>query len=182
LIRRIGREFPIDEIRRRPCVHITSRGYDRSAAGSPITLTFAHQPCDAPITHPNAFVLEFGLHTWSTICRSRPSIDRLDTIAKNKIRLRAIRRFSLAPSIKATLGYFEYTAEHSDRVFGLVSSHESEDFFEIVSASRANQAAAFDSISCSSLSRLFSRRSCVSSVRSLDVRTSRVDRNRPHLA
>jgi hypothetical protein len=50
---------------------------------------------------------------------------------------------------------FEDSAEHRDRITGLVRFHESEEFFGIVSASRANQAAAFERISCSRSSRLF---------------------------
>ena len=56
-----------------------------------------------------------------------------------------------------------------DRVGGQVRPHEPEERFE-VALSVANQAAAFDRVSRSSLSRRFSRRSRLSSSRSLVVR------------
>jgi hypothetical protein len=54
---------------------------------------------------------------------------------------------------------------YGDGVFGLIRFHEFEDLFGTTLDSRANQAAASDSISASRFSPLFSRRSYVGSLR-----------------
>src|SRR6516162_8099655 len=63
-------------------------------------------------------------------------------------------------------------AHGGDREFGLIFAHEPEPFDGIVFVSRANQAAAFERISLSSLSWRFSRLSWLSSSRSAVVRPS----------
>src|SRR5712691_2352268 len=77
---------------------------------------------------------------------------------------------ALAPRVVPTGGDFQYTAHRADREDSLVGTHEREDPFDFFSVSCANQAAAFDRISRSSLSRAFSRRSRASSCRSSVVR------------
>src|SRR5205807_10252484 len=82
------------------------------------------------------------------------------------------RRLPLGPRIIAAGGDTQESAHGGDRVFGLVLAHEPEPFGGIAFVSRANQAAAFDRISRSSLSWRFSRLSRLSSSRSDVVRPS----------
>ncbi len=70
------------------------------------------------------------------------------------------------PGIEAAFGDLQQPAHHPYRIGGLIRLHEPEDFFDVVPVSLANQAAAFERISRSIRSCLFSRRSRVSSSRS----------------
>src|SRR5262249_37829480 len=76
----------------------------------------------------------------------------------------------LHPRIVATGGDTQQPTHAGNRIVRLVIAHELEPFRGIVFVSRANQAAAFDRISRSSLSWRFSRRSRLSSSRSAVVR------------
>src|SRR3954451_12478813 len=74
------------------------------------------------------------------------------------------------PCIVAAGGDAQQPAHAGNRILCLVIAHEPEPFGGIVFVSRANQAAAFERISRSSLSWRFSRRSRLSSSRSAVVR------------
>src|ERR1700733_10675492 len=76
----------------------------------------------------------------------------------------------LRPGIVAAGGDAQQPAHGGDRIGCLVIAHEPEPFGGIVFVSRANQAAAFERISRSSLSWRFSRRKRLSSSRSVVVR------------
>src|SRR6185437_15150416 len=76
----------------------------------------------------------------------------------------------LHPRIVATGGDTQQPTHAGNRIVRLVIAHELEPLCGIVFVSRANQAAAFDRISRSSLSWRFSRRSRLSSSRSAVVR------------
>jgi len=108
----------------------------------------------------------------SAVRRARTQKDRFDAIAEKDVTLPALRRRAIAPRIVAARGDSEIAAQRGDRIFGSMRSHESEGFLGIVMVSRANQAAAFDRISVSIFSRLFSRRNRVSSSRSAVVKPS----------
>jgi hypothetical protein len=69
-------------------------------------------------------------------------------------------------------GRHQQGAHPTHRILGLVGSHESEDLGGIDPVSRANQAAAFARISCSSRSRRFSRRNRSNSSRSAAVKAA----------
>src|SRR5262249_30040738 len=69
-------------------------------------------------------------------------------------------RLPLRPRVIAAGGDTQQPAHGGDRESGLILAHEPEPFDGIVFVSRANQAAAFERISLSSLSWRFSRRSC----------------------
>src|SRR5512134_1030837 len=76
------------------------------------------------------------------------------------------------PGVETAWGDAERAADRSNRIHGLIRRYEPEDLLGFVSASLANQAVAFDRISRSSLSCLFSRRSFTSSSRSALVNRS----------
>src|SRR5213078_2153902 len=86
------------------------------------------------------------------------------------VRLCPPRWGPLHPCIVATGGDTQQLAHGGDRVTCLVIAHEPEPFAGIAFVSRANQAAAFERISRSTLSWRFSRRSRLSSSRSAVVR------------
>lgn len=68
------------------------------------------------------------------------------------------RRRPVQPRVVARLGYVEHARHRGNREAGLVRAHEPEEPDGSVPASRANQAVAFERISRSSRSCLFSRR------------------------
>src|SRR5271165_2121944 len=172
LVGPLGGELPIDEIGRWPCIAIANRCRRRFAPRSSVNTTFSHQPRNTLSGYRNTFIAKVRMNAWTTIRRPRFAKQCFDSIAKKQIALTTRRGRTLAPCIVAARGDFEYAAEHRDRVRGLIRFHESEDLFGIVLVSRANQAAAFDSISASSFRRLFSRRRATSSLCSSVVRPS----------
>src|SRR5712692_196583 len=99
-------------------------------------------------------------------------MDRSDPLLQLFVLYRSHRHHALAPRVVPAGGDFQHAAHRADREEGLVRAHEREDPFDFFSVSCANQAAAFDRISRSSLSRAFSRRSRASSCRSSVVRPS----------
>ena len=156
-------EIPVDEIWRGSRIGIANGRRGELTARSPVNAAFAHQASDAPAGDSKAGFAKIRVNTWAPVGRSRSSERSFDPIAKRDVS-NAMRTWrSAKPRVKAAYAYVEKLAHNRDRVVGLVGSHESEDFSGIALVSRANQAAAFDSISASSLRRLFSRRSRVSS-------------------
>ncbi len=156
-------EVAFDEISGNCRIPIARRCRDPLTPRSPVAMTFAHQACNAFVARTNSIVFKLGLNSRPPVRRTRLPMDRFDPIAECKICQNARRWLSLEPRIVATLRDVVKSAERRNAVIGLVSLHESEDFRGIVSASRANQAAAFESISCSKVNRLTSRRRRVSS-------------------
>src|SRR5215467_1756609 len=91
---------------------------------------------------------------------------RTDFADQRRIRHGTPRRPPLDPRIVATGGDTQQPTHAGNRIVRLVIAHELKPLRGIVFVSRANQAAAFDRISRSSLSWRFSRRSRLSSSRS----------------
>jgi hypothetical protein len=100
-------------------------------------------------------------------------------VLRRKVRANAGRQHAISDAVRQVVlaqyaahkswSVTQQPAHGSDREFGLILAHEPEPFGGIVFVSRANQAAAFDRISLSSLSWRFSRRSWLSSSRSAVV-------------
>src|SRR5208282_5450981 len=93
---------------------------------------------------------------------------------------RTPRGRTLLPRIVPAGGDAQHTAHGGDRINGPVCAHESVPLDGTAFVSRANQAAAFERISRSSLSCLFSRRSRESSTRSALERPSLRRRSEEH--
>ena len=144
-------------------IPIARRCRDPLAPRGPVAMAFAHQAGHAFVASTNAIIFQLGLNSRTPVRRTRLPMDRFDPIAERKICESSRRWLSLQPSIVATLRDVVKSAERRNAVIGLVSLHESEDFRGIVSASRANQAAAFENFSCSKVNHLTSRRRRVSS-------------------
>src|ERR1700674_1862221 len=99
-------------------------------------------------------------------------MNRSDPCAQCRIGARPRRGSPFLPGVVATGRDFQYAAHGGDPVAGLIRVHELERRDGTEPVSVANQAAAFDSISRSSRSTRFSRRSRLSSSRSAVVRPS----------
>ena len=172
LVGTLRREISLDEIRRGRSVEISRSGHNPFAPRSTVATAFFNKSSDALVSNTNAYVSKLRLDSRRTVRRSRVMMNRFDSVAKGKICDSSRGGLSLEPNIESALSYVVHTAKHRDAVFRLVRFHLSEDLFGIVSAWRANQAATFERISCSSLSRLFSRRSCACSLRSSEFKRS----------
>src|SRR5207244_9079271 len=90
----------------------------------------------------------------------------LDLLSQPQISTRSWAHWPLAPGVVPASPNLQHAAHCPDRMDGLVRFHEFEERFE-GAPSVANQAAAFERISRSSLSLRFSRRSRASSSRSV---------------
>jgi len=141
-------------LRRTPCPQARGTHQPRHALAGDATAVFPHQ---------------FGVDAWRAVCLARASMDRMDLGAERDVGRAARRRRSLAPRVEATDRDLQNSARDRRRIGGLVRCHEPEDFFEFGTVSCANQAAALERISRSSLSWRFSRRSRTSSSRSNEV-------------
>ena len=118
------------------------------------------------------FLSKFRRNAGSSIGPTTLLVDPVDCFQKTSIRFISSRRSAIDPRVVATGGDTQQTAHGGDWIVGLIHFHEPEDFLEIGSLSRANQAAAFANISRSTLSCLFSLRNFRSSARSTVVRPS----------
>jgi hypothetical protein len=99
-----------------------------------------------------------GRETRALLARARVLlVNRTDLIEQCCIHLRPSRCRSRAPRVVAAGGDTQHAAHRGDAMLGLVSPHELESFGGIEPVSRANQAAAFFSISHSSRSVFTSR-------------------------
>jgi hypothetical protein len=172
LIRGTGGKVAVHQIRCRFRVAVADGRHDPLAPRSPVAMSFVHQPGDPSVAGTNALVVQFGLNSRTPVGGVRLTIDRFNAVGERDVAKRPRCWSATAPRVKATHGDFQNSAEHRDGVLGLVRSHESEGFLGIVSASRANQAAAFERISCSCVSRFTSRRRRVSSLRSSEFSRS----------
>jgi hypothetical protein len=162
----VRRELTLDQIRRRPGIAITNGRRETLAATRTANRSIAHQTCDPFVADVNALIAKISLDTGSAVVFARLPPACFDPIAESHVCERMRRWCSRRPRIVPTRGNSERTALRGNRIFGLIALHESEDLFGTVSVSRANQAAAFDRISRSILSCLFSRRNRVNSTRS----------------
>src|SRR5262245_16685057 len=99
-------------------------------------------------------------------------MDRNDAIPQHGILARAPRRAASRPRMIAAGGDAQNTAHRGHRMYGPVLAHESVSFGGTVFVSRANQAAARERMSRSTLSWRFSRRKRWSSWRSAEVNPS----------
>jgi hypothetical protein len=112
---------------------------------------------------------ELGMDVGCPVGIARTMVDRPNAHHQFDISALTRRHPALIPGVKAALGNLQQSAHDPYRMGGLVRLHESEERFGVAGFSFAIQAAAFDKISRSSVSRRFSRRRRVSSSRSLVV-------------
>lgn len=98
------------------------------------------------------------MHARCAISAARVPMNRVDLRREPMSFRGSIRQAATAPRIQPALGDLEQPAHGGHRIVGLIHAHESEDRFGFGAVSCANQAAAFERISRSSLSCRFSRR------------------------
>ena len=169
----LGTEVSLHQIRGRTCSWLSLGRVWGFAAADTLQPFGLHQASHPLATHGEpVLVCQFGMNTRRTIGPFRFLMNFADPLAQLFIRLRSCRRLSRAPGIIATTRDIQHTTHGFHRIDGLVRTHEFEDFGGTASVSRANQAAAFDKISRSSRSCLFSLRSRANSAFSSLVRPS----------
>src|SRR6266404_596051 len=165
----IGVELPIDEVSRTLRTRIGLRRDDIAAQRCTAKPGRSHQSCHTLAAHANAVVIsELGVDVRRAVDASGAPVDRLDLPGQRQVRSISFAHRPIQPGIESASRNMQQSAHDPDRVGGLVHLHEPEERFE-VPLSVANQAAAFDRISRSSLSLRFSRRNRDSSSRSTEV-------------
>src|SRR6185437_12897644 len=171
-IRTGRREMPLDQVRG------VLLGLSRARRAAEATLLHSLQPSAAhqprhPLASHTYLVLQAQLHVdprRSVSALEGTLVDLVHQRSQLHISALTLRHRSVLPVIEPRSGDLKQPAHDAHRVQGLILIHESEERFEFGTVSCANQAAAFDRISRSICSRLFSRRRRVSSSRSAVVR------------
>jgi len=149
----------IHQIRCRPRIRITLRGRDEFTPTRTLQLHFPHQTLHALATDVDALSAQLPMNPRASIGLVRASMDRLDRALENQILPFSFRHRTSLPGMEATAGDLQQPAHRPNRMGGLIHLHESEECLEFGTVSCANQAAAFERISRSTLSWRFSRRS-----------------------
>ena len=111
-----------------------------------------HQPGDALATDANAFGRKIDMNARRSVGAARSLMRGADLCDQRGVCLSTLRRLPLRSRVIAAGGDTQQPAHGGDREGGLILAHEPEPFDGIVFVSRANQAAAFERISLSSLS------------------------------
>src|SRR5262249_36967495 len=131
-----------------------------------------HERRHALAAHVDPLGCKLGVNAGGTIRPLGSRMDRNDAIPQHGILARAPRRAASRPRMIAAGGDAQNTAHRGHRMNGPVLAHESVSFGGTVFVSRANQAAARERMSRSTLSWRFSRRKRWSSWRSAEVNPS----------
>src|ERR1700730_14679930 len=164
-------KVPIDQIRREIRVNIDHRGAHEAPARHPAQARRTHQARDALFTDVNVVIVgELRMDPRHAVGFARAAVDGMNFRAQGDVLERPLRQRALIPGIKTARRNSEQSAHQSYRKLRLVRFHESVEGFVFGATSCANQAAAFDRISLSSLSWRTSRLSFVSSSRSALVK------------
>src|SRR6185437_1725578 len=167
----ICNEVTIDQVRCPPLSCAAARGAPESAFLHPFQTRSTHQACDALASDTHVVSLaQLCMHSPGPVRVMRTLVNRVDQRAQFHILAGVLRHRSILPVIESARGDLQQPAHHTHRKGAVVRLYEFEERFAFGTVSCANHAAAFASISRSSFSRLFSRRSCLSSSRSLVVR------------
>jgi transposase-like protein len=169
-IRAFGVELSLDQINLGPRSRIAHSRHYVAPQRRSTKACRSHQPRNPFATDPYPILFgELGMNVRRSINALGAPVDRLDLRHQCQVPTFSITHRSIQPCVKRTSRNLQQSAHHPDRVGGLVRLHEPEERFE-VPLSVANQAAAFERISRSSLSLRFSRRNRDNSSRSGVVR------------
>jgi hypothetical protein len=150
-VRALGGEVALNQVGRLPRPLANRRGDEPAAADAGKTGP-AHQTRDALLADVDAIGLELGMDAGRPIDASRGRMDRANALDQHCIVLAAPRQRPLRPRVIPAGGDAQHAALRGHRVDGPVLAHELEPLDGIAFVSRANQAAAFDRISRSTLS------------------------------
>src|SRR5690606_32210787 len=173
-VRAGGGEVSLDQVGNGLCFGFRASlgGVWGFATANTLQIFGSHQASHTLASYVHSLVCQFGMNAGSTIGAFGVLMDLTDLLAQPLIFAGSLRQSSLAPGIVAAGGDLQHTTHGFHWIDRLVRTYESEDFEGTASVSRANQAAAFESISRSSFSCLFSLRSRASSAFSSRVRPS----------
>src|SRR3984957_15667537 len=162
-------ELPIDKVDRAFSPRVGLRRDDIAAQRCTAKPGGTHQSRHTLAAHADAVVIsELGMYVRRTIRVLGATVNPRDPPRQRQIRPIPLTHRPIQPGVESTSRNMQQSAHDPDRVGGLVHLHEPEERFE-VPLSVANQAAAFERISRSSLSLRFSRRSRPNSSRSAVV-------------
>ncbi len=180
LIRPGRREVAIHKVRRGPRV-LVAPGRRRPA--TPVAGTdqpgLVHQPRDPFAAMPIALRSQIGVDAGGSIGLARDGVHRPDLFQERCVSNGMQRRRTMPPRLEARLGHAEHARHGGNRETRLVRAHEPEEPDDTAPVSRANQAAAFDNMSRSTRSCLFSRRRRDNSSRSAALRPGSTSSRRP---
>ena len=159
LVRPGRAEVAVHQVRRRSCL-LVAPGRHRPAI--PVTGTdqasLPHQPRNPFAAVLLAMPLQFGMDAGRSIRLARAGVHRAHSLQQRRVSRGMDRRRAVNPGVVARLGHAEHARHGGKWEAGLVGAHEPEEPDGTAPVSRANQAAAFDKISRSTRSCLFSRR------------------------
>lgn len=157
-IRTVGVELPLHEIHRTRRLQIRLRRHYVPSPRGALQACSAHQPGDALSAYTNFIVVgEFGMNVWRAVHAARTPVDRLDLCRQRQIPPISVTHRSIQPPIEPASRHLQQSAHDPDQMGGLVHLYKPKERFD-VPLSAANQAAAFQRISCSSFSLRFSQR------------------------
>ena len=131
---------------------VANRRGDEPAAADAGKTSLAHQTRDALLADVDAIGLELGMDAGRAVRAFGGRVDRANALDQHGIVLGAPRQRPLRPRVIPAGGDAQHAAQRGHRVDGPVLAHELEPLDGIAFVSRANQAAAFDRISRSTLS------------------------------
>src|SRR5579884_4018239 len=171
LIRSARCEVAVDQIRCRARVFVAHGCFKAFSPCGALDFALSHDARDALVAHAKAFISQVVLQSRAAVVVTRLTMQRFKAISKQQVRSLSLRRRPLQPRIITARGNTERFAKNRCFEFGLIGLHEFERLSGIELVSRANQAAAFDRISFSMVSRLFSRRNFESSARSSETKS-----------
>jgi len=160
-------KVPLDQIGRQNHVFFRRRGPYEASPRYASQSRQPHQPGHALAADVNAVLQgKFRVDAGSSVALLREAVDGVNLRGQPYVLKGALTGWSIAPSVIAARRDPEQSAHNPYPVGGLVCLYESVERFVFGALSWANQAAAFERISRSSLSWRFSRFSRVNSWRS----------------
>ena len=154
----IGFESTLDEVR------CPTSGVVSARSARPLAPRY---PCQTHLSHQSSYALasdvdtvsgELGVNARRPVGTTAALMNVADARLEHIVALPAPRRLAVSPRVEPARGDAEHAGHRGGAVAGLIRSHELERFPGTEPVSRANQAAAFASISRSSRNRRFSRR------------------------
>ena len=158
-------ELALDQIRSGARAFLFHGGTHPTSPVCADQTAFAHETSDALTADAQIIrlVRQVGVNTRNAVRPARRPMKLLNEISQGGIGEGTFGRSAFSPRVVAAWGDLQNTALRGDGILGLIRLYEFEGLGGIASVSRANQAAAFDKISRSMRSCLFSRRRRVSS-------------------
>ena len=167
-----SREVPVHQVRCRSLTLFANRCACSLAAADSSQAFCLHQPSHPLWTHADPFLGQILMDPGCPVRATASFVEGSDSIRQRRVLSGPCRWASGSPRVVSAGGDTQQSTHRSNGKTDLIHLHELEDFLDLESVSRANQAVAFAKMSRSSRSRRFSRRSLTISWRSAVVRPS----------